>query len=264
MEWTTIPSDRGLFVVRPRSHLRTSASTLQSLSVSDRSPFSVRPLQSWDKPHTSADVHDGEVKRGHLHVTADGADGSGTVIFATPTKSGAASFSHDPGNRTLLLNTIRSAKPLPLCGRPRLTFRRELPGPGGGIPARQGAPVRGYLRGKGLFLSVEAKFLRPRITFWYAFKIFLETKLIQFVQSIVIWTFFSFFFFFLFFQIFKHLFCYSIKFFFFSSVSIFFAVYILFLGRLVFFEWKIFCDETREGEEERTESTIHSLYRFEA
>lgn len=165
MEWTTIPSDRGLFVVRPRSHLRTSASTLQSLSVSDRSPFSVRPLQSWDKPHTSADVHDGEVKRGHLHVTADGADGSGTVIFATPTKSGAASFSHDPGNRTLLLNTIRSAKPLPLCGRPRLTFRRELPGPGGGIPARQGAPVRGYLRGKGLFLSVEAKFLRPRITF---------------------------------------------------------------------------------------------------
>lgn len=55
-----------------------------------------------------------------------------------------------------------------------------------------------------------------------------------------------------------------LSFFFFSSVSIFFAVYILFLGRLVFFEWKIFCDETREGEEERTESTIHSLYRFEA
>lgn len=108
-----------LFVVEPRSHLRTRASAPASLSlsVSDRVlPFAVVGQSS----HLGRYIHDGEVKRGHLHVTADGADGSavsGTVIFATPTKSGAASFSHDPGNRTLLLNTIRSAKPLPLYGR---------------------------------------------------------------------------------------------------------------------------------------------------
>lgn len=89
----------------------------------DRSVLSYGHPRSRGRPSThrtsltpSSSIHaDDRLKRGHLHVTgrADGlVDAPGAVIFATPTKSGAASFS-DPGNRTLLLNTIRSAKPLP-------------------------------------------------------------------------------------------------------------------------------------------------------
>lgn len=109
----TIPSSRGLFVVQPRSYLRTRGHLGHRSSLSPpipAPPFSSRATNRLT-PRPMASF-----KRGHLHVTgrADGSTVSGTVIFATPTKSGAASFSHDPGNRTLLLNTIRSAKPFPL------------------------------------------------------------------------------------------------------------------------------------------------------
>lgn len=98
----TIPSSRGLFVVQPRSYLRGHLGHRSDLSPT------VPPFSSGATNRLTPRALNAATGR------ADGSTVSGTVIFATPTKSGAASFSHDPGNRTLLLNTIRSAKPFPL------------------------------------------------------------------------------------------------------------------------------------------------------